>query len=490
MSENAHQPELFHDAEICGVRMLWSIEPRAFADLQRRIKAGPGTRAAAVVANGARIPAPAPAYTRQGTVAVIPITDYIGKTPGWWSDTATTDVRAALDDAMADPLVKSILLLIDSPGGTIAGVAELADAIHAANVQKPVVAYAEDLMASAAYWLGSQASKVYGNSTAAVGSIGVFTVLPDFSRMAKNMGVDVQVVKSAPGKGAASFGTPITEPQLADVQKLVDATHDLFVAAVARGRGMPMDKAAALADGRVQIGQAAVESGLMDGVASLDSIIADMQSPEPAEPPARMNPPMHGAKPPCDKTRADGVAPASAHKEAPMSDTNPTAPADPKMAEALAALSEQVKAQGAQIAALQASKDIDAVIMQATADRKLTPALLPVARTIAQHGGLAGLKDYVASLPAVAPKAGAEFVRTGADADLAGAEGVPDAPRQPHDHVSGMGRVYSFKPERTALHQRALAYQASCKAAGAPVSYQQAVIECTRKSATAADVSA
>jgi signal peptide peptidase SppA len=206
----------------------------------------------------------------------------------------TTRAAAAINAAVADPAVKSILFIIDSPGGTVDGTANLADVLFEARSQKPVVAFAEDLMASAALWIGAQASELIGNATASVGSIGVFSVLPDISRLAKNVGIEVNVVRSAPGKGTGTMGAAVTDAQLADVQKTVDALHQQFVGAVARGRGMSIEKASALADGRLHVGQGAVNVGLLDRIAPLSSVLANMQAlasePEPMIQPTATTP--------------------------------------------------------------------------------------------------------------------------------------------------------------------------------------------------------
>src|SRR6185436_13049667 len=138
--------------------------------------------------------------------------------------------------AAADPSIKTILLLIDSPGGTIAGTAELADSVAAANKIKPVIAHADDQMASAAYWIASQCRMITSNRTALVGSIGTYVEVYDTSKMYENAGVKVHMISTGPHKGALVDGTPVTDDQLAEVQKLVDSLNRHFLAAVSAGR--------------------------------------------------------------------------------------------------------------------------------------------------------------------------------------------------------------------------------------------------------------
>jgi signal peptide peptidase SppA len=436
---------------------LWAMEPAAFERLRDLVMGSSHERLEA--AAGPSTDAAGPGYQVHAGVAVIPFAGVVTKRATVWSRifggrAVTTETAQAVNAAVADPAVKSILMVIDSPGGTVDGTAHLADTVHAANKVKPVTAFAEDRAASAAYWVGSQAGKFVGNSTAAVGSIGVFSTIPDISRLAKNMGIEVNVVKSVSAKGAGTMGAPVTDSQIAEMQRLVDATHALFVGAVSRGRGKDMT---AVGDGRVHIGQAAVDLGLLDGIASLDSVLAGMQAAavEPTPIPVTI------------------VSSAEAPKEEHMETPTPSTPA--VTAEQFAELTATMKAQAAKIAALEATKDTESVLAQAVADRKLTPALMPVARTIATHGGIEGLKAYVASLAPTAVSGGSV-----AETVAAAGTALPDAPSV-HDHVGGS--LSAFKPERGPVHQLAIAYQEKALAAGKGVSYRDAVIATTRKTA-------
>jgi ClpP class serine protease len=156
-----------------------------------------------------------------------------------------------------------------------------------------VFAFAGDCIASAAYWIGSQATKLFVGPTSTVGSIGVYTVLVDSSRRASNEGVEVKVIKSGEMKGAGAPGTPITDAQVADTQRVIDDLNAHFVAAVARGRGMRMkhernaDGKPIPADGRVFIGQQAVDMGLADDVMDRSAALAAVSTAAMAVAPGR-----------------------------------------------------------------------------------------------------------------------------------------------------------------------------------------------------------
>ena len=207
--------------------------------------------------------------------------------------TATAPLAEAIGRAADDPSVMAIFIDIDSPGGTVDGTAAVADAVYAAAQKKPVFAFAGDCIASAAYWIGSQATKLFVGPTSTVGSIGVYTVLVDSSRRASNEGVEVKVIKSGEMKGAGAPGTPITDAQVADTQRVIDDLNSHFVAAVARGRGMRMkhernaDGKPIPADGRVFIGQQAVDMGLADGVMDRGAALAAVSTAAMAVTPGR-----------------------------------------------------------------------------------------------------------------------------------------------------------------------------------------------------------
>lgn len=268
----------------------WALEPTVFETLiglvQRHldgVRLEPGQVEAIVAQRDARGAVVDPGATEiVGTTAVIPITGVIAKHASQVGDvsqpqgTSTTAVSAELRAALADPKVQSILLAIDSPGGSVDGVAALGDQIHAANDQKPVTAYIDGMGASAAYWLASQAGRVVAGKDAAVGSIGVYATVRDNSRAVKNAGVDVKLVKAGRFKGAGASGVPIESGDLAAIQSRVDAYYAMFAEAVARGRGMTADQVSAVADGQVWIGKQALERGLIDSIGSIESVLGEL----------------------------------------------------------------------------------------------------------------------------------------------------------------------------------------------------------------------
>lgn len=226
---------------------------------------------------------------KPGGLAVIELRGTLMKHVSSFSGgTSTALARRKLRAAAADDQVGGIMLLIDSPGGTVAGMDDLAADIAAAAKKKPLHAYIEDLGASAAYWAASQALRISCGPGAISGAIGVFNVVHDMKGAADKEGVKVHVVKFGAFKGSGIPGTEVTEDQLAQYQTLVDAYGEDFVSAVSKGRKLPIAKTRELADGRVHKGKAAMELGLVDAIESFDEAMrklaaATSQSRSPAK---------------------------------------------------------------------------------------------------------------------------------------------------------------------------------------------------------------
>jgi len=235
----------------------------ALPDIQARTRGRDYEEALYEVANG---------------VAIVPVSGPMMKGESKFGGANTVQIRKAIRAAIQDDAVKSMMLVVDSPGGTVAGTDELARDIARANAVKPVHAHIDDLGASAAYWIASQARKITAGPAAEVGSIGVYAVLEDTSAKVAAEGVKVHVVSTGPMKGAMESGTPITEAQLAYVQERVDDMNRHFQAAIVRGRsGISREQLEAASDGRVFSAQEARKLGLIDRVQSFDEAIESMQ---------------------------------------------------------------------------------------------------------------------------------------------------------------------------------------------------------------------
>lgn len=185
----------------------------------------------------------------------------------------TAQFRAAL----ADPEVGSILFDVDSPGGQVNGVEELAREIYEARGQKPIVAVANGLAASAAYWLASAADELAVTPTGEVGSIGVFAIHEDFSGALEKAGIDINLIFAGKYKTEGNPFEPLTEEAQAAIQGRVDDYYEMFTGAVARNRGTSREAVVdGFGQGRVVGAEQAARLGMVDRVATIDEVIGDL----------------------------------------------------------------------------------------------------------------------------------------------------------------------------------------------------------------------
>ena len=218
---------------------------------------------------------PAPAMQR-GATAVVPILGPLSRRPslfmslfGLTEASTYQGIGRNLANALADREVKSIVLLIDSPGGTVGGLPELADQIARAGQVKPVTAVADGLAASAAFWLGSQATRFVATPSGELGSIGVFALHVDASRALDAAGLAPTFVASeiSPFKTERNPLEPLTGEAKKFLQGEVNEVGHNFVRAVARGRKVSESTVTTLyGKGRVLLAPAANRFGMIDGI--------------------------------------------------------------------------------------------------------------------------------------------------------------------------------------------------------------------------------
>lgn len=225
-------------------------------------------------------------YQRDGNVGIVGvhgvISKYADRVNGMSQPRGITtmDLCAAIRQAGADRLARSVLLDIESPGGSFEGISDVAEAI--AEVRdvsgKPIVALCHDTACSAAYWIASQCSRIYTTASGTLGSIGVMAVVEDSSEYYAKQGLKRRLIASGPAKGAGSDGPPMTEAHLQSIQDEINACAQVFVNAVALGRKMAVEQVAALADGSCRVGAEAVAAGLADEVVGVRALLESLSA--------------------------------------------------------------------------------------------------------------------------------------------------------------------------------------------------------------------
>jgi len=267
------------------LRQPWAIHPDRLSALHEFFHGAPGALAAKP-ANALSAQAN-PVLSVTDGVAVIPITGIIGKRMTtlmqWMGGTCTDTVSTLFGAAMAEKSVQGIVLLIDSPGGSVDGTQALAAQILQQRGTKPIIAVADGCMCSAAYWIGSAADQIFATSqTAEIGSIGVVAAHVDTSGREAQLGVRVSEIVAGKYKRIASSHGPLTAEGRDSIQGQVDYLYGLFVQHVAAARRTPEQRVISnMADGRVFIGQQAMGAGLIDGIQSLDNVIQGVKKMQP-----------------------------------------------------------------------------------------------------------------------------------------------------------------------------------------------------------------
>lgn len=216
-------------------------------------------------------------------LAVIPLIGMMTKYGSSLGDGfSTVAARRAIRNAAQDATVRGLVLLIDSPGGTSRGVGDLAGEVRSAAAVKPVTAFIEDMGASGAYYVASQATRVAAPKTAMIGSIGTYMVVADYTQAYAKSGVTVHVVRAGEFKGAGYPGDAVTPGQLAEFQREVEMVNAQFLAAVSSGRRMSAAQMQAVATGQVWDAPQAMALGLVDAVETFEDTLAATLAASPS----------------------------------------------------------------------------------------------------------------------------------------------------------------------------------------------------------------
>lgn len=230
-------------------------------------------------ADGARAADQRRGRRRSGAVAVIPIYGPIVPKASLFSAmsgaTSLSQLRADVQDALDDEDVASILLDIDSPGGVVDGVPEMAAFLRQAREEKPVLALANTVAASAAYWLAAQASEISVTTSGIAGSIGVFLQHVEFSKADEEAGIKTTIIRAGKYKAEANDAEPLTDEARDHLQEEVDYYYTMFVKDVAAGRGVKVSAVReGYGQGRVLNAQPALAAGLVDRIETYDQAAA------------------------------------------------------------------------------------------------------------------------------------------------------------------------------------------------------------------------
>lgn len=248
--------------ELSTPRPLAADRPRWSAILQSAIRASADMRPRGI---GTHI---------VGKIAVVPVVGPIGfrSALARYYGCEITDLQAELSMLATSRTCDAIVLDVDSPGGSVDGVPELAAKIRSITTMKPVVAVARPFMASAAYWLASAANVVLSMRSGCVGSIGVWCAHIDVSGFEEKMGVKTTLIASSPEKVEGHPYAPLSDEARATMQKSVDAHYKSFSGDVAKFRGITVTRNHA----RCLDAPDAAKERLIDGMVEGTSAVVEM----------------------------------------------------------------------------------------------------------------------------------------------------------------------------------------------------------------------
>jgi signal peptide peptidase SppA len=231
--------------------------------------------------------------TSPQAVAVIPVLGTIAQRADLFTEisggTSTQRLTRQIDDAIATPQVGTILLDIDSPGGSVFGIQELADHLFEARGSKRIVASVNSLSASAAYWLSASADEIVVTPGGQVGSIGVYTLHWDQRQAVEQKGFKPTLISAGKHKVEGHpLAGPLQDDARASIQERIDGYYDAFVESVARGRNVRTEAVrSGFGEGRVVSAKRAVELGMADRVATFDQVLRELVGKDPAGKPPR-----------------------------------------------------------------------------------------------------------------------------------------------------------------------------------------------------------
>lgn len=214
-------------------------------------------------------------------VAVLDVTGTLVHKGAWLGSysglTSYDGLSEQLARLVARDDVRALLLNVHSGGGEVAGCFDFVDEIHSLRGKLPIVALAADAACSAAYAIASAADEIVVTQTGEVGSVGVVLTHFDYSRMAEDMGVAVTHIYAGKEKVLGSPYKPLSDADRKKLQSEVDALYELFVAKVARNRGLDAD-AVRGTEARVYLAEDAINAGLADRIASGRQVLEELKA--------------------------------------------------------------------------------------------------------------------------------------------------------------------------------------------------------------------
>src|SRR5450830_2004866 len=270
-----------HLANLSNVLHRWAAGGSAAPDISAEIEAAQAARSGRKQSNAAV----------GGGIAVLPLYGVISQRASMVDEmcgaggTSTEKFTQSFRELMADDSIGGIIIDIDSPGGSVFGVADLCGEIMSARGVKPVYGVVNSLCASAAYWLGSACSQLIAVQGSMTGSIGVYTQHVDMSGALEMEGIKAQYISAGKYKVEGNSYGPLDEEARAFTQSQIDAYYSAFTSAVSKGRGAPIGQVRdGMGQGRCLMAADALAAGMVDAIDTFDGAVKRMSKAMKAGP--------------------------------------------------------------------------------------------------------------------------------------------------------------------------------------------------------------
>lgn len=209
----------------------------------------------------------------ENQVAIIYAQGEITNGEGGLNQVGEISIRKAFKTALEDDAVKAIVLRVDSPGGNALTSDLIWREVELAKKKKPVVVSMGNYAASGGYYISCGADRIFAEASTITGSIGVFGVLPNFSKVANNLGVHAQTVSTHDNGAEYSLFQPMQDKTRSVITQSVEQVYAVFVSRVAQGRKLTPEAVDAIGQGRVWSGTDAQRIGLVDEIGGLDAAV-------------------------------------------------------------------------------------------------------------------------------------------------------------------------------------------------------------------------
>ena len=218
----------------------------------------------------------------KGGIAVIPVNGAIAQHRGsdYWGGVFSEELVGMVAQMVDTPNVGAIVLSLDTPGGIVYGIPEAAQTIKQMSQVKPIYGYVKAEAASAGFWLAANTTKLFAQPSSQVGSIGVWAMHVDASKMLEDIGWDISLISAGKFKTEGNPFEALDDDARAEFQGSVDRYYEDFLDGVATGR--KVSKATAKTDfgqGRMLDAPRAKAAGMIDGIATLDELLAGIMAP-------------------------------------------------------------------------------------------------------------------------------------------------------------------------------------------------------------------